>query len=178
MTPRLPELVRRSPSHRIGFDFICRDVSIVEAEKRLADILTSSDESWTRETARSWYREVDSRTLVFGVIAREVEELVQLELVQTDVGTAALRLECLPERTHEAHAAGVAGVCLFAVAAAGLIGWPDGLLPAIAILAGGGLWTDVSRVWAFTALEDELRGQLESVGKTLWPRTPHQLDTL
>ncbi len=123
---------------------------------------------------RGWEILVPWRTLVYGFVRRDVDEQALLALVSTEEGWE-LRLECLPLQTHAAHAAGAAGVAMMTMAAWFIGGWGDGLLPAFAVAAAGGLWADWTRVTAFRAFELRLRGLVEDVGLELWPSAPAQL---
>ena len=118
--------------------------------------------------------EVPWQTLVYGLVRREVDEQVILELMHDPEGWE-LRVSCLPLETHAAHAAGAGGVALFAAAVLLIVGWPGGLLPAFATALAGGLWADWVRVVAMQRLEQRLRDLTESVGLALWPDSPATL---
>ena len=171
----LPELFRSAPAAPLVLRWM---TTAEEAPAQPDDILSE-------EVRRSGARLLDAsagrcelllpwQTLVYGLIRREVDEQVVLELVQEPEGWE-LRVSCLPVETHAAHAAGAGGVALIAVAAWVIGGWSGGLLPAFATALAGGLWTDVARAVAIQRLEQRLRDLTERVGLALWPDAPAQL---
>jgi hypothetical protein len=50
-----------------------------------------------------------------------------------------------------------------------------GLLPAVTIVIAGALLVEVTRHWAFDALERRLRRLVGDVGSALWPGQPAQI---
>jgi len=121
-----------------------------------------------------WRLSLPSRTRVYGVIAREIDETVELRL-RGGSDAWELTLRCEPIETHAAHAAGLAGVLLVAGAvwvATGLVG---GVLAAATTVIAGSLLVEVTRQWAFDALQRSLRGLVGDLGRALWPRTPAQI---
>jgi len=171
----LPEIIRVRPSVPIVLRWVVagetepRDpaMTVPGAVRRAGAQMADSGD-------RGWRILVPWRTLVYGFVRRDVDEQAHLVVVSTDEGWE-LRLECLPLQTHAAHAAGAAGVAMMTMAAWFIGGWRDGLLPAFAVAAAGGLWADWTRVMAFRNLELRLRGLVEDVGLELWPSAPAQL---
>ena len=171
----LPEIVRSAPSAPLVLRWM---TAAEEAPAHPDDMLSE-------EVRRSGARLVDasagrcevllpSHTLVYGLIRREVDEQVALELIQEPEGWQ-LRVSCLPVETHAAHAAGAGGIALIAAAAWVIGGWTGGLLPALATALAGGLWADATRNVALQRLEQRLRDLAESVGLALWPDSPATL---
>ncbi|PWB73554.1 MAG: hypothetical protein C3F15_09165, partial [Holophagae bacterium] len=149
----LPEIIRSAPSAPLVLRWM------TTAEEAPAQ----PDEILSEEVRRSGARLVDTsagrcevllpwQTLVYGLIRREVDEQVALELVQEPEGWQ-LRVSCLPIETHAAHAAGAGGVALMAAAAWVIGGWTGGLLPSLATALAGGLWADATRNVALQRLE-------------------------
>jgi hypothetical protein len=171
----LPEIVRSAPSAPLVLRWM---TTAEEAPAHPDDILSE-------EVRRSGARLVGAspgrcevllpwQTPVYGLIRREIDEQVALELVQEPEGWQ-LRVSCLPVETHAAHAAGAGGVALFAVAVWLIVGSTAGLLPAFATALAGGLWADATRNVALQRLEQRLRDLTESVGLALWPDAPATL---
>jgi len=172
---RLPEIVSAQPSAPIVLRWVVaggiepRDPAqtVPGAVRRAgAHVVEGGDRRW--EILVPW------RTLVYGVIRRDVDEQALLTVLCIDEEWQA-RLECLPLQTHSAHAAGAAGVAVLAAAAWFIGGWSGGLLPAFAVAAAGGLLADWTRVAAWRSLELRLRALVEAVGLELWPTAPAQL---
>lgn len=103
-------------------------------------------------------------TLVFGFIARDVDELVELS-VRTGPEGSVLELRCRAEATHDAHATGAAAVVAFA----GLSWFAGGPLVGATVLICGGFWADVARTWAMSALERRLQRAAVDLGGEVWP---------
>jgi hypothetical protein len=103
-------------------------------------------------------------TLVFGFIARDVDELVELS-VRTGPEGSVLELRCGAEETHDAHAIGAAAIVAFAV----LAWFAGGLLVGATVLICGGFWTDVARTWALSALERRIQRAAVDLGREVWP---------
>lgn len=169
----LPELVRRAPSStlrtaiRVPVSGIPNDV-----DDRLADAADVLGMCNFRVEARGRYKvELPWRTHVYGVFSARVTETLVVTITSTALD-GCLKLECVPLGTHEAHAAGAAGV--LAVAAAFGVGtYPVvGLLPAATLVIGGGLWTDATRTMAMAALERRLEQVATELASAVWPGAP------
>jgi hypothetical protein len=146
----------------------------MEPGSRVAETLTSTGLNFVLEHESTWSVTLPGQTRVFGLVPREVDESVQLRLVQISEGSA-LELSCRPLETHAAHAAGLAGVFVMAVAVWVSCGLAAGVLPAVTTVLAGGLVVEVTRQWAFTALERRLRLLVGDVGSSLWPGRPAQI---
>jgi hypothetical protein len=111
---------------------------------------------------------------VYGVIGREVDESIELQLSASGDGHA-LVLSCRPDESHAAHAAGLAGVLALAATlwlAGGLTG---GVLPAVTAIVAGWLVVEVTRQWAMDALERRLRALVDGIGGAMWPGAPAEI---
>jgi hypothetical protein len=170
-----PEIVRAAPSAPLVLRWITiaeeapteAHAIVAEATRRFGARIEMSGGP-TCEALLPW------QTLVYGLIRREVDEQVALELIHGDEGWE-LRVSCLPVETHAAHAAGAGGVALVAAAVWLIGGLTGGLLPALATALAGGLWADWVRVVAMQRLEQRLRELAETVGIALWPDVPARL---
>ena len=171
----LPEIIRAAPSAPLVLrwtttaEFVPDDAASIVAEE-----IRGSGARLVIAEAGRWDTEVPWQTLVYGLVRREVDEQVTLELIQSPEG-CELRVSCLPVETHAAHAAGAGGVALIAIAVWLIGGWSGGLLPAFATALAGGLWADATRNVALQRLEQRLRDLTEGVGLALWPDTPATL---
>ena len=87
-------------------------------------------------------------------------------------------MKCHPLETHGAHAAGFAGVLFLAASVWIASGIATGLVAALATILAGTLVVEVTRQWAFDALERRLRFLAEDVGSALWPERPAQIVAL
>lgn len=168
----MPEIVRAQPSSPIVLRFLVaggtpprQPATAVPAALRLGGVRVVEARSGLWDAVLPW------RTLVYGVVRRDVDERLNLRLA-TDGEGWELRLACLPSETHAAHAAGAGGVAVLAVAAWLAGGWTAGLLPGFATALAGGLWADATRVMSLGRLDLRLRRLLEDVGLALWPDTP------
>lgn len=124
---------------------------------------------WQREEDRAaWTVELPWRTLVYGLVRREVEEVVEVTVHGTG-GAWVLEVLCLPKRTHDAHGAGAAGVFALAATAWLLGGWVSGAAAGATTLVAGLLWTDTAREMGMQALERRLRALTTDLGTELWP---------
>lgn len=171
----LPEIIRRSPSTPLVLRWITiAEEDPAEAEAVVAEAIAHFGARQVASHSDRWELLLPWQTLVYGLVRREVDEQVILELIHDSEGWE-LRVSCLPVETHAAHAAGAGGVALFAVAVWLIGGWTAGILPALATALAGGLWTDVTRAVAIQRLEHRLRDLSESVGLALWPDVPAQL---
>ncbi len=134
----------------------------------LEEALRASGAASSRPSDVGWLVEVDWRTLVLGVIRRDVDERL---LVRVDDGVVTLR--CRSDGTHGAHAAAAAAV--IAVAATTWL-LTRQLLPAATTLVGGLLLVDVTRELALTALERRLARLAADLTAALWPGRPARVE--
>lgn len=167
----IPEMMREVPP---GFELSYLTAVPIPlppgAEERVAAALRSAGVAFTLHSPGRWRVEMPWRTLVFGLIAREMDEEVVIVVDPTE--EAAAHLVCLPRRTHEAHAVGLAAVLMIAVTVWLVGGWWTGLPAAFTCLAGGVLWVAYTRELAWQGLERRLRRLLADVGTAVWPRLP------
>jgi len=171
MNPRswIPAIIRARPERIFQFAYrtldpvppLDFDVTLTAAVRSAgADVLNGGGSAW--ELLVPW------RTLVYGVIRRDVDESASVTIRQTERGFE-LQVECDPTQTHGAHAAGIGGVLLLAALVWLTVGWVDGIVPGFTTLAAGGLLADVTRVRAFELLERRLRALTADLGDALWP---------
>lgn len=143
------------------------------ADELVAGALRAAGVWFQRQGLATWNAQLPWRTLVFGLVAREVDEDIVLELIPGDA--PEVRVSCTPRRTHGAHAAGLAGVLMLAVAVWLVGGWWAGAPAGATFLIGGGLWVAYTREMALMALDRRLRTLLADVGTVLWPRLPARI---
>ncbi len=172
----LPEMAHRRPARSITITFRPppsvtppRDAdAVVGAAIRAAGLTVDETDG------DGWSFSLPHQTRVFGVIPRDIDEQAILHIASNDE-LSEIVLSCHPTETHNAHAAGLAGVFFVAAAmwfAGGLVG---GLLPAVTTVIAGALLVDVTRHWAFDALERRLRRLADDIGSALWPGQPGQI---
>jgi len=171
----LPEIIRSRPARPLDYSYR------VPAAAQLGDPIGQMAEALNRCEVQNWAREQMTwelifpwRTMVYGVIPRDVDESATVHLTR-ESETWELRLQCLPLQSHGAHAAGAGGVAVMAVALWLIGGWTTGLLPGLATALAGGLLADVTRVTALGALDRQLRMLTEDLGLELWPGIPAEL---
>lgn len=121
-----------------------------------------------------WTVTVPWRTMVYGVIRRDVEESATIDL-GSGPDSRELLVRCEPVHSHSAHAAGAGGVLILAATVWLAAGWTAGLVPGLTTALAGGLWADVARVMALDNLERRLRWLTEDLGSALWPGVPAQV---
>lgn len=171
----LPELARKEPAKSLNLSYqVPTGVPPAEADEKICEALRASALTATRDGAASWRTTLPWRTRVFGVIPRDVDEEMTLQLVQHP-DLWELRVECHPLETHGAHAAGFAGVLFVAASIWIASGIAAGVVPALTTILAGALVVEVTRQWAFDALEKRLRVLAEGVGSALWPARPAQI---
>ena len=165
-----PEMARKRPARSITITFRPppgvappRDADAVVGAALRAAGLTMAEAD-----ADGWSFSLPHQTRVFGVIPRDVDERILLRIASNDE-FSELVLSCHPTETHSAHAAGLAGVLVVAAAVWFAGGLVAGLLPAVTTVIAGALLVDVTRHWAFNALERRLRVLTDSVAIALWP---------
>ncbi len=116
-----------------------------------------------------WTVEFPMATRVYGLIPREIDEVVTLQLHQRPENWA-LVLECHPTEMHNAHATGLAGVLAVAAVVWFAGGLAAGFLGALTTVIAGSLLVEVTRHWAIEAQERKLRLLLDEIGSALWPK--------
>jgi hypothetical protein len=83
-----------------------------------------------RDGKSRWWVSLPWQTRVFGLIPRDVDEHVRLQIVRhPDLWEVIVR--CRPIETHGAHATGIAAVLFIAVCVWIASGLPGGVLPAV-----------------------------------------------
>jgi hypothetical protein len=168
----LPEMARRRPARTITITFRPPGVAPPDdPDTVLAAALHTAGLTVSKTAADEWEFSLPGRTRVYGLIPREVDEKINLRITSSQE-FSELVLSCHPTETHDAHAVGLAGVFVAAAAlwfAGGLVA---GMLPAATTLIAGALLVDVTRHWAFDALERRLRLLADNIGSALWPGQP------
>lgn len=171
----LPELARKTPGKDLTLSYqVPAGVSPVDAENRIVEALRRSELAATRDNPSTWRTIIPWRTRVFGLIPRDVDEDVTFHLEQHP-DHWELRVNCHPLETHGAHAAGFAGVLFLAVSVWIASGILTGMVAALASILAGTLIVEVTRQWAFDALESRLRIFAQDMGSALWPGLPAQI---
>jgi hypothetical protein len=171
----LPELARKEPVRSLCLSYqVPAGTPPVAAEERVCEALRASTLTATPDGGSSWRTTLPWRTRVFGVIPRDVDEEMTLELLQHP-DFWELKVACHPLETHGAHAAGFAGVLFVAASIWIASGIVAGVVPALTTILAGTLAVEVTRQWAFDALEKRLRMLAGDVGSALWPGRPAQI---
>jgi len=174
----LPELARNKPGKELILSYqVPAGESPVDVEQRVGEALRISELTATGDNTSNWGTILPWRTRVFGVIPRDVDENVTFHLEQHP-DLWEFRVNCHPLETHGAHAAGFAGVLFVAASVWIASGIATGIVAALATILAGTLVVEVTRQWAFDALERRLRSLAEEVGSALWPGRPAQIVTL
>jgi hypothetical protein len=174
----LPELARKEPEKTLILSYqVPAGAPPVDVEQRISEALRASELTVTRESPSSWRTTVPWRTRVFGLVPRDIDEDMSFSLVQHP-DLWELRVNCHPLETHGAHAAGFAGVLFVAASVWIASGIATGVMAALATILAGSLVIEVTRQWAFDALEKRLRSLVEDVGSALWPGRPAQIVAL
>jgi hypothetical protein len=177
-TDWLPEMARKEPTRRLTAAYqVPVNAPPVEVDQRIADALHASDLEATRQSGSRWLVTIPWRTRVFGLIPRDVDEEVVLNLARRP-DLWELVVSCQPTETHGAHAAGLAGVLFVAASVWIASGLATGIVPAVTTILAGGLLVEVTRQWAFDALERRLRRLAGDAGSALWPGRPAQIVVL
>ncbi len=168
----LPEMARKDPERTITLAYqVPAGAPPIEVERRVADILRASSLPSSRTGDGGFRTSLPWRTRVFGIISRDVDEDVTLRLVQRP-DLWELVVSCQPLETHGAHAAGVAAVLFIAASVWIATGFLTGVAAALTTVLAGALVVEVTRQWAFDALERRLRALAADVGSALWPGVP------
>ncbi len=168
-------MARKRPAQALELRYqIATFVPPIETEMRIREAVHASGLTVAGSAADGWRLSLPGRTRVYGVISREIDEVVDLHLLR-DAEAWELRIRCEPLETHAAHAAGLAGVILIAVAAWFAGGFSGGMLPGVTTVISGSLLVEVTRQWAFNELYGRLRRLVGDVGSALWPGVPAQI---
>jgi hypothetical protein len=171
----IPEMARKEPERSLAVAYqVPVNVPPVDVEQRIAEVLRAAALTATRQNASTWRAALPWRTRVFGLIPRDVDEVVNLCLVRRP-DLWELIVSCRPMQTHNAHAAGLAGIVFMAASVWIATGWTAGVLPAVTTILAGGLLVEVTRQWALNALEKRLRLLASDAGRALWPGRPAQI---
>jgi hypothetical protein len=171
----LPAIIQARPPQ--VYEFCYRALTLSppsHAHRVVSQALRAAGVHLAASTSSTWEITLPWRTMVYGVIRRDVEETATVSLT-SGPDSWELVLRCEPVHTHNAHAAGAGGVLAMAAAAWLAGGWTAGLLPGLTTVLAGGLWTDVARVMALDVLERRLRRLTDDLGTALWPGVPAQL---
>ncbi len=171
----LPKIVQRSPDRQIRFAYqVPGAVEPGDPDQRVARFCATNGVSLTGAGGDGWNILFHATTRVFGFVPREVEETVSFRLEPITDGFE-IRAFCEPSETQAAHAVGAFGVLVFAVLAWIAGGPSGGALAALATVAAGWLVVEVTRHWAFDALENRVRALTQSLGRSFWRKKPGQL---
>ena len=167
----LPVLLRSRPERELAAQvrIPVKDRSVVTATA-VESALDTLNVPWTRPDPESaeWRLALPWRTLVYGLIRRQVDEEVRVTL-RFAPGGCELEARCLPRRTHEAHSIGAAGVLLLTATTWLLGGWTSGAAAALTTLVAGMLWTDTARTFALQSLERRLHRLMEDLATAVCP---------
>jgi hypothetical protein len=167
-------MIRSRPTETIALAYCTAHAPPTSSESIVLEALRAAHVNDVQGNGPSWRFSLPWRTLVYGVIRRDLDEELSVVLAPSEPGWE-LRLRCEPLATHNAHAAGAAGVLLVAGTVWLASGWTTGVLPGITALIAGGIWADATRVLALTRLETRLRRLVEDLGSALWPSAPAQV---
>jgi hypothetical protein len=171
----IPEMARKRPERTLILSYqVPAAPPPTDVESRVGEALQRSQLTATRESPSTWRTILPWRTRVFGLIPRDVDEDMTFHLVQHP-DLWELRVDCHPLETHGAHAAGFAGVLFVAASVWIASGIATGVVPALATILAGTLLVEVTRQWAFDALEKRLRLLANDVGSALWLGRPAQI---
>lgn len=175
VTEWLPEMVRKKPARSLVLSYqVPAGPPPPDFERSVTGALQASHLTAARDEASGWWVSLPWQTRVFGLIPRDVDEDVRLRIVQhPDLWEVVVR--CRPTETHSAHATGFAAILFVAVCVWIASGLTGGVLPAATTILAGGLLVEVTRQWAFDALERRLRRLAGDVGSALWPDRPAQI---
>jgi hypothetical protein len=171
----IPEMARRRPATVLELRYqIAKDVPPLDPEPIVGTAFRAAGLAASGGVNEGWRVSLPGRTRVYGVISREIDESVDLRLDHaSEVWELALR--CEPIETHAAHAAGLAGVMLIAVAVWIAGGLSGGAWSAVTTVIAGSLLVEVTRQWAFDKLHSRLRRLVGDVGSALWPGVSAQI---
>jgi hypothetical protein len=168
-------MARRDPAQAlsVAYQVPAGDIPI-EFERTIVEALHASALTAIRAGASTWTVPLPWRTRVFGLIPRDVDEMLLIRIARhPDISEVVV--SCEPTDTHAAHASGLAAVLFISASiwiASGLVA---GLAAAATTVLAGALVVEVTRQWAFDALEHRLRRITGDVGSALWPDLPAQI---
>lgn len=171
----LPEMARSKPERALvaAYQVPTGELS-VDFDRTVAEAFQASSLSAIRTGASDWQVALPWQTRVFGLIPREVDETLQVQVLRRpDLCEVVVR--CRPTETHGAHASGLAAVLFVAAAVWIASGLLAGLAAAATTVVAGALIVEVTRQWAFDALERMLRRVAGDIGHALWPGRPAQI---
>jgi hypothetical protein len=171
----LPEMARSEPARTISVAYQVPAGSFpADADRRVVEALHASSLTAVRSGASSWKLFLPWQTRVFGFISREVDEEIHIHLFRRP-DLSEVMVMCRPTDTHGAHASGFAAVLFIAASVWIASGLAAGLAAAATTILAGALVVEVTRQWAFDALERRLRRLAGDVGSALWPGLPAQI---
>jgi len=174
----IPEIARQAPAAPLEARYAVLDVGLPQdTAERVQTALAASHLTAEQRGALVWTVELSGRTRVYGLIARDVDERLTVTVAPIPEG-GEITVLCLPQRTHEAHAAGAAGVLMLAVTAWLTGGWWAGLPLGVATLLAGWMWADAARTIELQHLERKVRGLAFDLGRAVWPLAPGQVTPL
>ncbi|MGD9252450.1 MAG: hypothetical protein PVG92_00800 [Holophagae bacterium] len=171
----IPESARRQPAAAMVFVYrVAPSALPMDAEDRIRNAVRAAGLESAPGAGPAWIVSFPHSTRVYGIVGREVDEKIELRLSTSDSGHAVV-LECRPDESHAAHAAGLAGVLVLAATLWLMGGLFAGVLPAVTAVLAGWLVVEVTRQWAMDALERRLRSLLDLVGMSVWPGVPAEI---
>jgi len=163
----LPEMARSEPARSISVAYqVPAEAIPIDFDRTVVEALHASSLAAIRIGASSWRVLLPWQTRVFALIPREVDEDVQIHLFRRP-DLCEIVVSCKPSDTHSAHASGLAAV-LFIAASVWIASGPvAGLAASITTVLAGALVVEVTRQWAFDALEKRIRSLAGDVGSAL-----------
>jgi hypothetical protein len=168
-------MARNEPTRTISVAYQVPAVAIpVDFDRTVTEVLHASSLTAVRSGASSWRVLLPWRTRVFGLIPREVDEDLQIHLFRRP-DLCELVMSCAPLDTHSAHASGLAAVLFIAASVWIASGLVAGLAASLTTVLAGALVVEVTRQWAFDALEKRIRYLANDVGSALWPGRAAQI---
>jgi hypothetical protein len=171
----LPEMARKEPENPILLAYqVPAGAQPLEIASAVAEAFRHSKLTAVRTGEWKWRAILPWQTRVFGIIPRDVDENVTVQLVHRP-DLWELILHCQPVETHAAHATGVAAVLFIAASVWIATGLVAGLAAAATTILAGALLVEVTRQWAFDALERRIRRLAGDIGSALWPGSPAQI---
>ncbi len=164
----LPEIAREVPATRLGVRYRVTSAGpLPYSADHLAEALRAARLTGREIDEHSWEVRLPMPTLVFGMIPALAKETVAVRIVTVSPGRE-VQLDCLPQKTHNAHAKGMAAILLLAAAVWLVGGWLAGLRAGITVAVLGTLCAVSGREVALRLLERRLCRLAESLGTALW----------
>jgi hypothetical protein len=171
----LPEMARNEPTGTISVAYqVPAERFPADVDRAIIEVLHAASLTSNRVGPSSWKVLLPWQTRVFGLISREVDEELEIHLFRRP-DLSEVVISCKPKETHAAHATGVAAMLFIAASVWIAGGLTAGLAAAATTVVAGALVVEVTRQWAFEALERRLRRLAGDVGSALWPGRPAQL---